>query len=427
MTGQDNNFQQPLLRSGDSSTLSALLSQNIVLIYITAFIILLTYGFMLFNPVIGVDSEVAMFPTNTGITPFDIATGRWGGAFLSQLWRIVPYNPYLAIFSSLCFLGIGALLWRYVFNSAVNGFAAGASTLGSSVRNLSERCSVSAFLFCALYITSPVWNVLMYFHPAIFFFSIMLCPIVILLIFKGILLSRFWLIAGGALLSIFLFSIYQALIPLLCSGVLICFFLLLRRSAIPVIPTLLKILCVFVAAYLLYSALDFIIKFFCDVQSSKYVSSFNNWSRSGFMDSIKHIVRVGYEILIVPFLFRDYNLYGSLMLLPCGLMFILLMLRQVLQKVQQQEQSRAAKYSVRWLYIITGLCVLGSVMLLPVLGANRPPLRTMFSLPLVTGFIVWYIVDVWIGDIERCKADIERCKNVEQYNNIGQCNNIEQR
>jgi hypothetical protein len=354
---------------------------------------------MLFNSVIGIDTEGAMSAYRASISDFDIATGRWGGAFLDNLWRITPYNPYLATFSSLCFLGISALLWCYVFSAASDGACGISTSIRDSITvgsGVAMHGGIGEFLFCALYITSPVWNAIMYFHPVTFFFSVMLCPVVVLLIFKGILFSRFYLIAIGVLLSAFLFSVYQAVIPFLCSGVLIYFFLLMRRSAtsaVPIFPFLLKVIQSFAIAYLLYFISDLIVKYAFDVQNDNYVSNFNTWGRDGFANSIKRILKTGYELAIVPFLFKSYNLYGSLVLLPCGLIFILLMWRHG----KQTGQARTP-------YIITGLCVLASAMLLPVLGANRPPLRTMFSLPLVTGFIVLYIV--WIADVKRRKMII---------------------
>ncbi|MDR0619881.1 MAG: glucosyltransferase domain-containing protein [Bacteroidales bacterium] len=353
--------------------------QNIFLICVIAFTVLLTYGFMLLNSVTGVDTEGAMSAYRTTVYSFSISTGRWGGQFLDMLWRITPYNPHLAVVCSLCFLGIGALMWHYVFISAANGFIANTPV----VRN-----RIGAVLFYILYITSFVWNELMYFHPTTFFFSIMLCPIVILIIFRGFLLSRFWLIAGGVLCSAFLFSVYQALIPFLCSGVLICFFLLLRQSAPGILPLFLKILSTFIIAYLLYFALDYIIKFVFNVQSGTYVNNFNTWGRGGFTGSIKRILTVGYELTVVPFLRKSYNTYGSLALLPVSLMFIYVLLKN------------RVKYGI--LFVITGLCISGSIMLLPILGANRPPLRTMFSLPLVMGFTAWFLIDEWSANI-RCK------------------------
>jgi hypothetical protein len=354
--------------------------QNIFLVYVAALTVLLTYGFMLLNSVTGIDTEGAMSAYRTSGFSFSISAGRWGGQFLDMLWRITPYNPYLATVGSLCFLMIGALIWNYVFISAANGFIADMSAM---------RSRVGAGLFCVLYITSFVWNELMYFHPATFFFSVMLCPLVILIIFKGILFSRFWLAAVGVLCSAFLFSVYQALVPFLCSGVLICFFLLLRRSTPKILPLFLKILCTFIVAYLLYLALDFVIKFVCNVQSGTYVNNFNMWGKGGFAGSIKRILTVGYELTVVPFLQKGYNTYGSLVLLPVSLIFIYVLLKNRI------------KYGI--LFVIAGLCVSGSVMLLPILGANRPPLRAMFSLPLVTGFIVWFLTDERSVDI-RCKA-----------------------
>ncbi|MDR2556955.1 MAG: glucosyltransferase domain-containing protein, partial [Bacteroidales bacterium] len=217
---QNSSSQSTLLCSGNAQTSSALLTllkQNALLICTVVFTTLLTYGFMLFNPVIGVDTEGAMSTYRTDVSPFDIATGRWGAAFLTMFWRILPYNMYLAIFSSLCFLGIGALLWCYVFDSACSGFGADNSTTnGSAMGNVagspaSVTCGFTAnssgmLLFSILYITSPVWNELMYFHPSTFFFSTMLCPITVLLLFKGFLRSRFWLVAAGVLLFAFMFS-----------------------------------------------------------------------------------------------------------------------------------------------------------------------------------------------------------------------------
>jgi hypothetical protein len=337
--------------------------KNIPVIITIAITTFFTYGFMLFNSVIGVDTDGAMSAYKTTMFDFGISIGRWGGEFLYALSHIMPYNPHIAVFCSLCYLGLSALLWCALFDVFSKGF---------------KGSNVGKILFSVLYITSPVWNEFMYFHPSVLFFSQTLCPVTIYFIFKGIQDKKLWQILVGTLLATFLFSVNQALIPLLCSAVLICFFLQSTTGNFS-FNTVIKVLIVFVVAYLLYTVIDLLIKAIYDVQASGYVDNFNKWKARGIGANIKHILKIGYEIVYVPFKQNNYTLYGSMVLLPLGLLFLLNILRR------------------NRITVVLGLCVVFSVMLLPVLGANRPPLRSMFVLPLVTGFLPLFLYNEWFG------------------------------
>jgi hypothetical protein len=328
---------------------------------------LFTYGLMLFESVIGIDTDGAMAAYRGSMLDFSIATGRWGGEFLHAISNIMPYNPYIAVFCCLGYLALSALLWCALFDV---------------FSKRKTKNAVGKILFSVLYITSPVWNELMYFHPSSFFFSQMLCPIIIYLILKGVQENmrskKLWYIFSGILLAALVFSVYQAVIPYLCSGVIICFFLQSAKANDFSFKTVIKVLIVFVIAYLLYTVVDLIIKAVYAVPESDYVNNLNKWGVRSIRENIKSILNSVYKIFWVPFKQKGYILHGSLVLFPLSLLF-------VLRTLQRRN----------WTTFILGLCVVFSVMILPALGAILPPVRSMFVLPLVTGFLPLFLYSEW--------------------------------
>jgi hypothetical protein len=206
-------------------------------------------------------------------------------------------------------------------------------------------------------------------------------------------------------------SVYQAIIPLFCAGVFACFILLRENSDYE--PQVYRRLCLklflaLIAALAVYFILDKIfVNFIFRTEKSEYLDNMRNWGERSLRNGIMRILLYGYNITIghipavqaiaEPVMARFARggmgsakvmsnlsrLIGNVFLLPATLCFIV-----QIGKTSRKKISSGG----RLLYMLAGIGVPLSLMLLSIISGNIPPVRSMYALPFASAFMMFYLI-----------------------------------
>jgi hypothetical protein len=358
-----------------------------------------TYGIRLFWHNIGIDTELFM-ADKAGFLKWHTQIGRFGLSLLSRLWYINEFNPFTAFFTAFCLLWFSTLSWCYII----------AIFCGNTGRN--KRLIPFALLF----MTSAVWAEQFYFlfQAAEIALMIGLCPYVIYFLYKGFLDHEKRKIVCAFVLLVYMAAVYQAIVPLFCGGVFACFVLLQEHSEYE--PEIYRRLCLklfvtLLMALAIYFFIDkIIVPFVFHIEKSDYVDNMNQWGKKPIKASILDILVYGYSITIghVPFVQTivnpiithttstgmqavegsiDYSrILGNVLLLPSAILFIFTIIKTMRKTIPSGR---------RLLYLLAGIGVPLSIMLLTIAGGNiRPPIRALYALPFASAFMVFYLVKV---------------------------------
>jgi hypothetical protein len=258
--------------------------------------------------------------------------------------------------------------------------------------------------FCVRVETMPI--------PIIIF----LCPYVIYFLYKGLLDNEKGKVIFGGILLVLMISVYQMIVPLFICGVFVCFILLQENSDYDARVYLLlsvKLFAALIAALAAYFLLNKIILSLLHLEKSeRFSSELIYW---GLTDSIKeNIFRIlshGYVITIgnipavraffEPFILKSSasaaegvdavleiasirsRLVGNVFLLPIVIYFIIQTARFAKRRIP------AAR---RLLFILAGIGIPVSIMLLAIVQGKAQTIRTMWALPLATGIMLFFLL-----------------------------------
>jgi uncharacterized membrane protein len=256
----------------------------------------------------------------------------------------------------------------------------------------------------------PVWAEQFYFvfQAVETAFMIFLSPYVIYLLYRGFLGNERIKSAGGLILLVLMMSVYQAIVPLFCGGVFACFVLLQENSDYE--PKVYRILCLklfitLLAASVVYFLLDKIfVEFIFKTEKSEYLDNMALWGKISLRSGIRNILAYGYTITIgcirpvtewvlAQFahgpMYKEYvlnhsRIMGNIFLLPAVICFII----QIGKNIQKK------KFRGRCLlYVLAGIGIPLSIMMLSMISGNIPSARTMYALPFASAFIFFYLIE----------------------------------
>jgi hypothetical protein len=258
----------------------------------------------------------------------------------------------------------------------------------------------------------PVWAEIFYFvfMAAETAFIITLCPYVIYFLFKGFLEAKKVAIFCAFFMLVFMISVYQAIVPLFCCGVFLCFILLRQNSGYPTrVYTLLcfKLFVALAAALAVYSCVDrLIIPAMFHIEKADYFDNMSQWGKVPVAKNIVNIIRAGFVYTIgqlplfqnfiaryarsgmqaAKFLTELSRVHGNILLLPLAVFFIVEMVKTARKKIPA---------GGRILYVLAGIGVPLSIMLLAIVGGNYPPIRAQWALPLAAAFMAYFLVKTY--------------------------------
>lgn len=354
---------------------------NIPLVISVSIMLFFTFGIRLFWYSIGIDTE-NYIDDRTGELREHIRIGRFG-APLFEFWHIKEFNPFTAFFATFCLIWFFTISWCYI--------------IAIFSKNLERN---NKFIpFALVFMTMPIWAEMFYFTFMALrcAFIISLCPYVIYLLYKGFLDNEKGKIICASTLLVFMTSIYQAIVPMFCCGVFICFLLLQEHSR----NLCVKLFITFVGAMAVYSIIDrIIIPGVFNIEKTVYLDNMNQWTQRPAKENILNILGFAYSIalghisivqnfinpIILHFLpeptgmqniekiTKISNVFGNALLLPAIILFL----------IQLKNQ--------RFLYMLAGICIPLSIMFLAIAGGAAPPMRSLYVLPLAFAFMIFFLI-----------------------------------
>ncbi|MDR1836816.1 MAG: glucosyltransferase domain-containing protein [Treponema sp.] len=384
---------------------------NLPLILAVSFMLFFTYGIKLFWYSIGIDTEQFM-ADKAGFLRSWLQIGRFGLVLLSKFWYIKEFNPFTAFFTAFCLIWFFTISWCYII----------AIFNGNTGRNN------KLVPFALIFMTMSVWAEQFYFllQAAEIALIIGLCPYVIYLFFKGFLDGEKGKILCASILLVFMTSVYQAIVPLFCCGVFVCFVLLQEQTDYE--PQVYRNLCLklfitLVGAMVVYFFIDrVVISVFFHIEKSAYVDDMNQWGRVPVRQNIINILLFGYTITIgnnplvqnivnpiiasyartgmraAEFIASSSRVTGNILLLPVTI-FFLVKITAVMRKTIPSGR--------KLLYMFAGIGIPLCIMLLAIIGGNHPPLRSLYALPLSFAFMLFYLITSYkkrIASVIACLA-----------------------
>jgi hypothetical protein len=336
---------------------------NIPLIITVSITLFFTYGIKLFWHSIGIDTELFM-ADKSGSLKWSISIGRFGYALLSKLWYIKEFNPYTAFFTTFCLIWFSTISWCYII----------------AIFSMDTVKNNKLIPFALVFMTMPVWTEQFYFllQAAENALIISLCPYVIYLLFKGFIDHEKIKIICAFILLAFMTSVYQAIVPMFCCGVFICFVLLQEHSEYEqrVYRSLcLKLFITLLGSLAVYFFIDrIIIPYVFHIARSEYIDDMNQWGKRPVRENINIIFSFRYILTMVMHIPSVWILSSTI--------FFLLKITLVM--------CRTIPSGRRLLYILAGIGIPLSIVLIHVIGGNQPPIRSLYSLPLAFAFMLFY-------------------------------------
>jgi len=373
---------------------------NISLVITVSITLFFTYGIKLFWYSIGYDTGNLFIMDKSDLAKVNISLLRFGNALLMKLWSIKEFNPFTSFFSAFCLIWFFTISWCYVI--AVFGRDTGRNN--------------KLITFALVFMTMPIWAEQFYFlfQATENALIVSLCPYIIYLLFKGFLDSEKGKIICASILLVFITSVYQAIVPMFCCGVFICFVLLSEHSEYE--PQIYRNLCIKLFITLLGSLMAYyfiaqIVLAVLHIKKNPYVDENYQWGRVYIRDNIIKILSLGYTLTVghIP-LFQTFvnpiianyakeysrssiemlelaanmsKVFGNILLFPSALFFLI---KVALTTRKTIPSGR------RFLYMLAGIGIPLCIILLAILTGTRSVMRTLYALPLSFAFMLFYLI-----------------------------------
>jgi len=374
---------------------------NIPLVITVSIALFFTYGIRLFWHSIGVDAEL-FIEDKSGWLMGQISFLRFGYALLSKLWHINEFNPFTAFFAAFCLIWFFTISWCYII----------------AVFSRDTGRNNKLIPFALVFMTMPVWAEQFYylFQAAENAFIISLCPYVVYLLFKGFLDNEKGKIICASILLVFLPSVYQAILPMFCCGVFICFVLLSEYTEYE--PRIYRNLCLklFIAllgSFMVYLFIARIVLVVLSIEKGSYVDQNSQWGKGALRDIVMGILSLGYTLTVghIPLfqsivnpIIASYDkvgaykrpviemielsanisrVHGNVLLIPFTVFFLAKM-AFVMRKTIPSGR--------RLLYMLAGIGIPFCIILMAVATGTRSPMRTLYALPLAFAFMLFYLI-----------------------------------
>ena len=333
-----------------------------------------------------------------------LSADRVGYVILVRLWEFIDgweFNSYTNEFTAGVLLWCAALSWCYIIavfsgnTGRDNRFIPFALLFSSSI------VFAEGFLFAVVCIQNMLLQAL--------------CPYVVYLFYKGFLDNKKGKILFAFFALFFMMSVYQAVVLVFCCGVFLCFVLLQERTDFE--PKAYSRLCLkLLIALLLAGAVYFIINRFIvrglmQIEQSDHWKDPVKWLKRPFIENILTILMNGYILTIgnIPLVQRIAHpmidgltslpdappvakiaaysrVYSNVLLLPAAILFLIAIAQKTYGIIPKGR---------RLLYVLAGIGVPFSIILLTVIVGTAPPYRGLWALPLAIAFMCFYLIKLW--------------------------------
>jgi hypothetical protein len=375
---------------------------NILLIITISIALVFTYGIRLFwyfinNDTVRLFRNMVDMPSVSGTTIGIFDNGRFGRYLMSRILFIRGFNPFTCFFGAFCLIWFFTVSWCYIIAIFSK------DTIGN----------MKLIPFALVFMTMPIWaeqfsNLYQAEENALI---ISLCPYVIYFLFKGFLDNEKWKMTGAFILLVFMTSIYQAVVPLFCCGVFICYILLQEHSEYD--PSVYRMLCfkffiALIGSLALYSFINKIIPVVARIdKDTTYIDDMNGWGKVSVFNNFLNIISLGYiltigdiplfQSIVNPIIARNHaagisaveyfavlsKAYGNILLLPATVFFLIKIVINMRKKIPSGR---------RLLYMLAGIGIPLCIIILSIVLGNRQTIRTLYALPLSFAFMLYYLI-----------------------------------
>ncbi len=328
-------------------------------IFLMGLIVFLVHGARLFSDSIGIDTEDII---NLGEDFYNgwLTTGRQGLVGLKTIMGSLRYNPYFAGMLTLVCLTLGVFSFFWLIEHVCGR----------------KRSIVGWMLGSVLLLSHPILTEQLYFTLQ----SVEIC-LGFLFTAASLLFVLKWeekhkpsWFMGGALLSVLVFSIYQAFVPLYIFGAAALLLTqgMQEENTGKLVRRMLRFMAVFFTGFFVNAIIT---KLF--FSGSSYLQGQILWGSVGIMEHFRlilgHIVKVltGYESVY-------YHWGYGLLWVVCSVLFVL-----VLRKREYGKKRR-------FLLLFFFAAVFAAPFLMTVVCGGAPAVRSQLVLPFLTGFLGWF-------------------------------------
>jgi hypothetical protein len=383
------------LHKVDINGFSNFCKKNIPLLIAVTIALFFTFGIKLFLYSIGKDTGVFFMDSDNYLA--NLTFSRWGLYLLHKSWYYLrEFNPILPFFVAVCLIWLFTIFWCYII----------------SIFSKNTDKNNKLIPFALLFMTSPVWAEQFYFtfQAAETSFTILLCPYIIYMLYKAFLENETRQLIFAFILLVFMISIYQAVLPLFCCGVFVCFLIFQENSDYE--PQLYRNLCIkffitILAAVTCYLVITKMIAVFI-IRRNTYQVGKIFWGTMPIKKGIINILVHGYMITIghIPvirkivepiiaksaqsgmqtaaFVSSMAQILGNIFLLPVAFLFITRIFAIIRKKIPSGR---------RITYFLAGISVPLSLLFLSILSGNFSPTRAQFVLPFAFAFMVFFLLN----------------------------------
>ena len=379
---------------------------NIPLVIAVSFTLFFAYGIRLFWYSIGIDAELFLVDESS-ILNLLLSIGRFGLVLLLKLGSIKGINPFTEFFTAFCLIWFFTISWCYII----------------AIFSRDTTRNNKLIPFALLFMTTPIWAERFYaiFEATEHALTISICPYVIYLLFKGLLDNEKVKITCAFVLLVFISSVYQAIVPMFCCGVFICFVLfqehseydprIYRNLCLKLFITLLGSLAVyFFINKIVISAVfhdKIILPAVYDFGESKNTDVYFQWGKRSFRENIIAISSLGYILTIghIPMIQRIVHpiivhypgatiravelfdrlsrIHGNILLLPATVLFFIKITFVMCKTITEGR---------RLLYMLAGICIPLCIFLLAIFEGSKTVLRAVYAMPLASAFMLFYLI-----------------------------------
>ena len=341
--------------------------------WIIAIIIMLTYGFLVFNFSFSIDTEDIIEKQGTFYYGW-MGINRYGLVLTKWIFGVFSIIPGYAVFLMIIVTFLYSIFWSYIYYY-----------LGGNENGI-------YWIFPVIFFTSVNVLELVNFQCLSFevAFAMLLCALAILCEWRWILKvgGRKDLVAC-IILSIWCFGSYQAFVPLFISASLAGFILAYNRYEYrgwkDNLIISLKLIAVFLFSYLLYNVIGMIIRGVLNIDAGTYTENMIQWGEVPIYQTFKVILKYIVDVILARNIFGNY---GYLCVCVGMIFFATLKLKE-----KYQENKTSLFFS---LIILVFLC---SPFMLPLVLGSAPVARGQLALPFVVAFGAQFLFEYWINKL----------------------------
>ena len=337
---------------------------NILLIFLTFLIIIVSHGYLLFNSNVGIDTEIFLNNPQNNYNWLDI--GRFGLIVEKYILNLGFFNMFYAEALAIVFLLLFNIICFYTFYT-ISG----------------KNNKLLFIIFPLVGLTSPIWaeQFIFYIQIAQISFALVLTILSVLFTYKWILERNWFSCLMGILLLVLSIGTYQSLVPIYIAFSIFCLLLLFENKEYSekksIFYIIVQVISLFAISFVMYEIILKITKV-----DFSYLNGSNFWNiSSSKKEVIFSIINHIKEILLARTQFYNYGfLFASIVFVICGIVNSI-----------HNEKITTKVYKV--LYFLCYLAFLSTPFLMTIYLGQGSVVRAEIYLPLVEAMIIMFAVE----------------------------------